>query len=127
MAARILVVDDNPANLELMTYLLRAFKYDVVGTPDASAALSAAQRERYDLVLADLLMPGIDGYTFARRMKADARYKDVPLIAVTALAMVGDRERVLAVGFDGYISKPIDPAEFVTAVKAFLREGRRLR
>src|SRR5579864_3894994 len=109
MAARILVVEDNRANLDLMLYLLRAFGHDAQGVTDGSAGLEAAKAGEHDLVLADVLMPGLDGYELARRLKADPRLAQKPLVAVTALAMVGDRERVLASGFDGYVTKPIEP------------------
>jgi two-component system cell cycle response regulator len=70
--------------------------------------------------VSDILMPGIDGYELARRMKSDPRLKRTPLVAVTALAMSGDRERVAAAGFDGYITKPIEPQTFVFQLRAFL-------
>ena len=122
MSARILVVDDNATNLELMLYLLRAFGHTVKGANDGLAGLEEATTGAYDLVLCDILMPGIDGYEFARRVKGESRTQNVRLVAVTALAMVGDRERILSAGFDGYIAKPIDPESFVMRVDAFLPE-----
>lgn len=120
MSARILVIDDNRTNLDLMLYLLRAFGHDPVGAGDGLSGLEAARESEFDLVLSDILMPGIDGFELARRFKADERLKTVRLVAVTALAMVGDRDRVLASGFDGYIAKPIEPETFVLRVDAFL-------
>ncbi|HLY03661.1 MAG TPA: response regulator [Candidatus Cybelea sp.] len=120
MSARILVADDNVANLELMLYLLRAFGYAPEGVADGLAALHAISCGEFDMVVSDILMPGIDGYELARRMKSDPRLKRTPLVAVTALAMSGDRERVAAAGFDGYITKPIEPQTFVSQLQAFL-------
>lgn len=118
--AHILVVDDNRTNLDLMVYLLEAFGHVPTGHVNPLAALDPAQNVSYDLILCDILMPGIDGYEFARRLKNNPRRASVPVVAVTALAMVGDRERVLAAGFDGYIAKPIEPEMFVSQVDAYL-------
>jgi CheY-like chemotaxis protein len=120
VALRILVVDDNAANLDLMLYLLRAFGYDPDGRSDGIAGFEAAKTGRYALVLSDILMPGIDGYELARRLKTEPSLASMPLIAVTALARPGDRERIGAAGFDGYINKPIEPRTFVSQVEAFL-------
>lgn len=118
--ARILVIDDNSANLDLMLYLLRAFGHDAVGASDGVAGYEAAKSAGYALVLTDILMPGIDGYEIARRMKGDARLATTPLIAITALAMASDRERIDAAGFDGYITKPIEPTNFVAQIERYL-------
>lgn len=120
MAARILVVDDNPANLELMLYLLRAFGYDPTSATGAETALAAA-RAGVDLILTDIRMPDVDGFEFVRRVRATPELRGIVIVAVTALAMVGDRERVLGAGFDGYISKPIDPERFVRQIETYLR------
>ena len=74
-------------------------------------------------MLADILMPGMDGYEFARLFKADAALASTPLVAVTALAMPADRKRADEAGFDGYITKPIEPRTFVAQIEAFLRAG----
>jgi len=118
--SRILVIDDNPANLDLMLYLLRAFGHDAVGASDGLAGYEAATSGEYALILTDILMPGIDGYEIARRMKGDVRFVTTPLVAVTALAMAGDRERIDAAGFDGYITKPIEPTSFVSQIERHL-------
>ena len=120
MPARILIIEDNPANLELMSYLLGAFGYSPRTAIDGGEGLRAASSEVFDLVICDIHLPHTDGYEVARRLKADPVRRSVPLVAVTALAMVGDRDRVLAAGFDGYIAKPIDPETFVRQVEAFL-------
>lgn len=121
MSERILVADDNPANLDLMLYLLRAFDHEGVGVSDGLAAYEAACGGDFALILTDILMPGIDGYELATRLKHHPRLATTPLIAVTALAMAGDRERIQAAGFDGYISKPIDPRVFVAEIERYLK------
>jgi len=120
MAKRILVVDDNAANLDLMLYLLRAFGHEADGASDGDAGIAAARTGAFALVLTDILMPVMDGYEFAHLMKSDPQLKSTPLVAVTALAMPGDRERINAAGFDGYISKPIEPKSFVAQVEEYL-------
>lgn len=117
---RILVIDDNPANLDLMLYLLRAFGHEVVGIADGLSGYEAIRSGEYDLVLTDILMPGIDGYEIARRLKSDERLATTPLVAITALAMASDRERINAAGFDGYITKPIEPMTFVAQIERHL-------
>ena len=125
--ARILVIEDNPANMQLMIYLLRAFGHDTFDATDGEAGFALAKRELPDLILCDLQMPGMDGYEVARRLRLDPDLKTVPLVAVTAYAMAGDREKVLAVGFNGYISKPINPELFLGQVEAFLSSEKRSR
>jgi two-component system cell cycle response regulator len=123
--AHILIIEDNPTNLELMSYLLKAFGHSVVAAEDGDKGLATAQRERPDIVLCDVQLPGIDGYEVLREIKADAVLKSIPVVAVTALAMAGDREKGLAIGFDGYISKPIEPKKFVGEIEQFLAEEQR--
>jgi two-component system cell cycle response regulator len=120
--ARILVIEDNRTNRELMVYLLKAFAYAVVEAVDGVSGVETARRERPDLIVCDVHLPKLDGYGVVKNLKGDCDLRDIPIVAVTALAMVGDRDRILAAGFDGYISKPIEPAEFVEAVTAFLPE-----
>ena len=127
MSAKILVVDDNRTNLELMLYLLRAFGHDPTGAEDGEIGWQALCEGRYDLVLCDVLRPGIDGFEFAQRLRADPQLRSQRLVAVTALAMVGDRDRVLAAGFDGYVAKPIDPQTFVQEVDGYLPEELRTK
>lgn len=120
MGARILVIEDNPDNMELMRYVLQAFGYEVSTAIDGERGLESVRNERPDLIACDLQLPGIDGFEVARQLKADPAYEHIPLIAVTAYAMVDDRDRVLGAGFDGYISKPIDPRSLVPQISAFL-------
>lgn len=119
--ARILVVDDNSVNLDLILYVLRAHGHEAHGCADGPSALEAARDGGFELVLTDILMPGFDGYELARRLRENPRVADVPLVAVTALAMRSDRERIERSGFDGCITKPIDPRSFVEQIERFLR------
>src|SRR5467141_2182375 len=125
MPARILIIEDNQANLDLMSYLLEAFGHTLLTVADGEAGLESAHRERPDLIICDVQLPGTDGYEVARRLKSDAASRAIPLVAVTALAMVGDRERLLTSGFDGYLAKPIDPEGFVHQIDTFLPPGLR--
>lgn len=125
MKARVLVVEDNPANLSLMAYLLRAFGYMVLTATDGFQGVELARREMPDVILMDLQMPKQDGFETASQLKAHPALKEIPIVAVTAFAMVGDRDRILAHGFDGYIAKPITPETFVDQVEAFVAPGLR--
>jgi len=117
---RILVIEDNPTNLELMIYLLSAHGYETLTAMDGVEGMKVAARERPDLIVCDVQLPKADGYEVVRHLKAQTELRTIPLIAVTALAMVGDRERLLNAGFDGYIAKPIQPEKFVQLVEGFL-------
>lgn len=119
--ARILVIEDNPTNMDLMVYLLSAFGHVLLTATDGEAGLEAVQREAPDLIICDIHLPRMDGYEIARRLKGDPDLRQIPLVAVTALAMMGDRDKVLQAGFDGYLSKPIAPETFVAQVEAYLR------
>ncbi|MEA3212349.1 MAG: two-component system, cell cycle response regulator [Chthoniobacter sp.] len=119
-SARILVIEDNPANLKLMLYLLRAYGYSPESARDGVAGLEAARAESFALIVCDVDLPKLDGYGVLRELKRDEARRGIPVIAVTALAMVGDRDRMLAAGFDGYISKPLDPETFVQQIESFL-------
>ena len=118
--ARILLIEDNPDNLDLMSYLLAAYGHTVSTAEDGESGIAAAKRSPPDLIACDIHLPGVDGYDVARALKDDPSLAAVPVIAVTALAMVGDRERILAAGFDGYITKPIDPQRVVGELDAYL-------
>ena len=123
--ARVLVIEDNRDNLELMRYLLGAFGHEALTAEDGSAGLAVARREHPDLVLCDIHLPGMDGYAVVGELKRDSAFAQTPVVAVTAMAMIGDSERGLRAGFDGYIYKPIDPETFVSQLHAFLRERQR--
>jgi diguanylate cyclase (GGDEF)-like protein/PAS domain S-box-containing protein len=106
--------------MELMVYLLRAFGYTPLTATDGEAGVLAARRELPDLIICDVHLPKLDGYGVVAALKGDPLIRHIPALAVTALAMVGDRERLLQAGFDGYIGKPIEPDTFVTQIESFL-------
>jgi CheY-like chemotaxis protein len=125
VTARVLLVEDNPANLALMQYLLQASGYITLTATDGGEGIAVARREPPDVILMDLQLPTMDGYEAARQMKELPTLQGVPIIAVTAFAMVGDRDKILARGFDGYIAKPITPERFVSEVEGFIAAGLR--
>ncbi|MYN10826.1 EAL domain-containing protein ['Massilia aquatica' Lu et al. 2020] len=120
MSARILIIEDNPTNMELMVYLLNAFGYTPLIAHDGEEGVATARRELPDLIICDVHLPKLDGYGVVAQLKQDPALRPIPALAVTALAMVGDRERLLAAGFDGYIGKPIEPDTFVAQIESFL-------
>ena len=105
---RILVVDDNPRNLKLAFDVLEDAGYEVVEAVNAEEAQSMIDRNLLDLILMDIALPGMDGLTLTRKIKANERTKHIRIIALTAFAMKGDDQKALAAGCDGYITKPID-------------------
>jgi CheY-like chemotaxis protein len=123
--ARILVIEDNPANLELIRYLLQSFGHTVLTAADGEIGVEMVRNERPDLVLCDVQLPKLDGIGVARAIRSDPDLRDVPLIAVTAFAMVGDRDKMLQAGFDGYLPKPITPETFLSDIESFLRSDLR--
>lgn len=125
MPARILVIEDNPTNLDLMVYLLAAFGHTPYTAQDGEEGLKVAQQEIPDLIICDVQLPTMDGYEVARWLKSHPQFYKIPLVAVTALAMVGDRDKMLAAGFDGYIAKPISPETFIGEVEQFIQKKQR--
>ena len=120
-AARVLVVEDNDMNMQLVEYLLEEGGYQIVKAASGEDALSIARGgEPVDLILMDIHLPGIDGLSVVREMKTDERTKAIPILALTAHAMRGDRDRFLEAGCDGYISKPIDVKTFLTSIRSYL-------
>jgi two-component system, cell cycle response regulator DivK len=118
--ARILVVEDNPLNLKLVRDVLTFAEYDVIEAQSGEDALRAAKETPPDLVLMDLQLPGIDGTETLHRLREDTLGPDVPVVAVTALAMAEDKERAARAGFDGYIEKPISARALPGQIEAFL-------
>jgi two-component system cell cycle response regulator len=126
MAARILIVEDNPANLELMTYLLGASGYPTLSARDGVEGLRIAIEELPDLIICDVQLPKMSAYEMAQQVKRRRDLCGIPPIAITAFARVCDRAEAPAAGFDGYFSKPIDPETFVQQLEAILRPDLRL-
>jgi len=120
MAARILVIEDNAANLELVRYLLAFSGYTVLEAQDGEQGLAMARRERPDLIICDLQMPLLDGYEVLAQLRGDPGNAASVIVAVTAFSMPNDRQKVMTAGFDGYLSKPIEPEKFVDQIEAFL-------
>ncbi|WP_020654890.1 response regulator [Massilia niastensis] len=118
--ARILIIEDNPANIELMSFLLNAFGHTPLVASNGARGVAAARGQHPDLVACDVNLPDMSGFAVLSALKAEPALAGVPVLAVTALAMSGDREKLLAAGFDGYISKPIEPEGFVAQLEAFL-------
>ncbi len=120
MAKRILVVEDNPDNRILITDVLTALDYEVIVAVDGEAGVQAATSDVPDLILMDLSLPKMDGWTATGQIKANPNLNHIPVIALTAHAMVGDREKALQAGCNDYISKPIDFRELADKLEKFL-------
>jgi two-component system cell cycle response regulator DivK len=119
--AKILVVEDNQDNREMVVKVLKFNGYEVIEAVDGEEGIEKAKTEAPALILLDIYLPKMDGYEVAKRLKADKGLKDIPVIALTAHAMKGNREQALAAGCDGYISKPIDIRELPKQIEQFLR------
>jgi two-component system cell cycle response regulator DivK len=119
MGAQILVVEDNQKNMKLFRDVLLATGYRTLEATTGEEAVALATKHAPDLVLMDIQLPGIDGVEALGRLRADGRTASVPVLALTAQAMAGDRERFLAAGFDGYLSKPVNIADLIAAVKRY--------
>lgn len=118
--AKVLVVEDNPTNMRLAVFLLRSVGHVVFSANDAEAGLTLAREQQPNLILMDIQLPGMDGLAATVTLKADAATRAIPVIALTALAMKGDEERIRAAGCDGYIAKPMRYQEFLATVAAQL-------
>ena len=121
--ARILVVEDNAANMALATFLLQSAGHTVLSSTDAEAGLTLARKEQPHLVLMDIQLPGMDGLKATGLLKRDDATRAIPVIALTALAMTGDEERIRAAGCDGYIAKPFAYKEFLATIAAQLAQS----
>lgn len=121
MPRKILIVEDNQDSRELAVKVLKNKGYQTIEASDGEEALEKASAEKPDLILLDISIPKIDGYEVAKRLKSDEELKDIPIVALTAHAMKGDREKVIVAGFEGYISKPINVRELPDQVRSYLR------
>jgi two-component system cell cycle response regulator DivK len=118
--ATVLVVEDNPANMTLAVFLLQSAGHAVLSATDAEAGLALARAEHPNLILMDIQLPGMDGLEATALLKSDAATKDIPVVALTALAMKGDEARIRAAGCDGYIAKPLAYRDFLATIAAQL-------
>jgi len=118
--AKVLIVEDNPANMTLAIFLLESAGHAVIHATDAEAGLTLARDDQPDLILMDIQLPGMDGLEATALLKGDEATQAIPVIALTALAMKGDEERIRAAGCDGYIAKPLDYKDFLAVVSAQL-------
>lgn len=124
MPWKILIVEDNQDNLELAVKVLRNKGFETVEAVDGEEAIEKAVSEKPDLILLDISLPKLNGYEVAKRLKSMEEFKEIPIVAFTAHAMKGDREKVIVAGFEGYISKPINIREFPDQVKLYIRGKR---
>ena len=118
--AKVLIVEDNPANMKLATFLLQSAGHTVLSATDAEAGLTLARGEQPNLILMDIQLPGMDGLEATALLKRDEATSAIPVIALTALAMKGDEERIRAAGCDGYVAKPMDYQDFLATIAAQL-------
>lgn len=116
---KILYVEDNPLNMRLVQKILKSVGHDMIPAPDGLTGIAIAAREEPDLILMDINLPDIDGLDVTSRLKASPDLSWIPVVAVTANAMHGDRERYIAAGCDGYIAKPVTKVELINTIKYF--------
>ncbi len=118
--AKVLIIEDNAANMTLATFLLQSAGHSVLGATDAETGLTLARGQQPDLILIDIQLPGMDGLEATALLKRDQSTRDIPVIALTALAMKGDEERIRAAGCDGYIAKPLAYKDFLATIATHL-------
>lgn len=121
MTKKILIIEDNERNLYLITFILQKHDYTVIQARDGLEGIKLARETKPLLILLDIQLPIMDGYSVARELQNDPELKSIPIVAVTSYAMVGDKERIMAAGCTGYIEKPIDPDTFVSDMEHYLQ------
>jgi len=122
MKRTILIIEDNEQNLYLETFLLEQGDYKIVAARSGPEGIATAAQTKPDLILLDIQLPGMDGYTVAKELRRNPALKDVSLVAVTSYAMAGDRERALEAGCNGYIEKPINPDTFRNEIEKYFKD-----
>jgi two-component system, cell cycle response regulator DivK len=120
--AKILIIEDNPVNMKLAVFLLESAGHTVLSANDAEAGLTVARAAQPHLLLMDIQLPGMDGLEATRLLKQDDATRAIPVVALTALAMKGDEERIRAAGCDGYIAKPMRYQDLLTTIAAQLAQ-----
>ena len=120
MSKRILVIEDQEDNRRILRYLLRSAQYEVIEAVTGEEGVDLAERERPDLILMDIQLPGLDGYEATRRIKADPALSAIPIIVVTSYALSGDPGKARAAGCDAYVSKPFSPRQLLAKIREYL-------
>ena len=124
MKDTLLIIEDNEQNFYMMRFLLEKNGFTVIGAENGRTGIEMALRQKPSAILLDIQLPVMDGYAVARELKKHGELADIPIIAVTSYAMVGDREQILAAGANGYIEKPIYPETFVADIIQYLPKNR---
>ena len=122
MRKKILIIEDNEQNLYLITFIFKKHGYEVESASDGQTGIDMALRIKPDLIVLDIQLPVMDGYAVARRLRSYPDLADIPIVAVTSYAMVGDREKAFESGCTGYIEKPINPETFMAQVEEHFLE-----
>ena len=122
MNKRILLIEDTEDNRQIVRDLLASAGYDLIEAADGAAGVAMAAKHQPDLILMDIQLPVMDGYEAARRIKADAQLKHIPIIAVTSYALSGDEAKVFAAGCDAYVAKPFSPRQLLAKIRELLAE-----
>lgn len=117
---KVLIIEDNENNLYMMRFILTQMGHEVLEARDGASGVDLAKEKRPDLILMDIQLPVLDGYSATRRIREDEALKEVPIIAVTSYAMVGDREKAIAAGCTAYVEKPIDPESFIKVLERYI-------
>ncbi len=121
MNPKILIIEDNEQNLYLSTFLLEKHGYEVFQARDGREGIELAGQVIPSIILLDIQLPEMDGYTVAKELRSNQDLDSVPIVAVTSYAMIGDRERIIAAGCTGYIEKPINPDTFISQIEEYLQ------
>ena len=122
MSKRILLIEDTEDNRQIVRDLLASAGYDLIEAADGAAGVAMAAKHQPDLILMDIQLPVMDGYEAARRIKADAQLKHIPIIAVTSYALSGDEAKAFAAGCDAYVAKPFSPRQLLAKIRELLAE-----
>ena len=120
MSKRILIIEDQEDNRRIMRDLLSASGYESIEATTGEEGLALAEREKPDLILMDIQLPGMDGYEVTRRIKVNTTLSHIPIIAVTSYALSGDDQKAFAAGCDGYVTKPVSPKRLLAKIKEYL-------
>lgn len=122
MPKRILIVEDNENNMYLITFILKNRGYGVIQAWTGEEGIALAGKEKPDLIVMDIMLPGIDGLETTKKIRTSEDLKQIPVVALTSYAMVGDREKAIEAGCTGYIEKPINPDTFIEELEKYLQE-----